>query len=262
MPQERIYLDHNATSPLRPEAHDAMLEAMALDGNPSSVHAEGRAAKAVLERARKQVASLVGAEPEQVVFTSGGTEANAMVFRPWFFDERWDDLGDFAGPVAFVAEFEHPSVLDGLNASSLAFFYEERLPISDDGVVGVGQAVKAIDDVLAKTQVMTDTGETDPTPHRSFAATLMMANNETGVIQPAVEFAEHVRDRPGWFHCDAVQAIGKVSVDFATSSFATMSASSHKLGGPKGVGALVFRGNDVLVDEPMMRGGGQEKRMR
>ncbi len=192
----RVYLDHNATAPLRPEARAAMLAAMDVVGNPSSIHAEGRAAKALVERARAQVAAALGAEDADVIFTSGATEAAALAL---------------AGRGYLGAEIEHDAVLAWIDPA---------LPVEADGHVHVGE------------------------PGRSV---LQWANSETGVIQ----------DLPkGLAVCDMTQAVGKVAGGFKDAGAAMALVSAHKLGGPKGVGALILRrGTDLAA---RIRGGGQE----
>jgi cysteine desulfurase len=230
---QRSYLDYNATAPLRPEVRAAMVEALGLDGNPSSVHAEGRAARSAIETARAQVAGLVGAKPENVIFTSGGTEANALALAART-GEAWH---------CYVSAAEHPSVLGG------GRFYREtttEFPIDSDGIARL--AVLA--DELAKHHLG---------GWRPFVS-LMAANNETGAIQPVAEAAEIVHSAGGVLHSDAVQAPGRIAVDIASMGADMLSLSAHKLGGPKGVGALVLA--DGASVEPLIKGGGQERRRR
>jgi cysteine desulfurase len=223
----RTYLDHNATAPLRPEAREAMLAAIDLVGNPSSVHAEGRRARAIVEEARERVARLVGAATEEVVFTSGATEANNWVIRA-----GWDAV--------VAAPHEHDSVLAparSLGASPML------LPVGTTGVADIAWLQ----------------GPAAPRAGNRGLLSLHLANAETGVLQPV---AEAVATAPGGFlvHTDAVQAVGRVPVDFRTLGVALMSVSAHKLGGPKGIGALVIRSGVDLP--PLLAGGGQERRRR
>ena len=229
----RIYLDYNATTPLRPEARAAMVEALEVYGNPSSVHAEGRAARGLIEAARAKVASLAGVSPERVVFTSGGSEANALALAAQG-GSAWH---------CYLSAIEHPSVLSG------GRFYREsttHLPVTADGVVDL----EALARELAKHQ---------PGGWRPFVS-LMAANNETGAIQPVAEAADIAHRAGGLLHTDAVQAAGKLPLDFEALGADMMSLSAHKLGGPKGVGVLIVR--DGVAVEPLIKGGGQEGRKR
>ncbi|MEO0618304.1 MAG: cysteine desulfurase family protein [Pseudomonadota bacterium] len=215
MPTDRAYLDHNATSPLRPEARAAMLEAMELIGNPSSVHAEGRAAKAVLERARRQVAALVGAKPDQVVFTSGGTEALSTV------------LAGHAGPLV-VSAIEHAALLEPAQARNA---------------------------ILAPAQ---SDGRADPTAYHAadgadVLRAIQLANNETGVEQDVASIAHG----DGSSLTDAVQAAGKRALDMSSLGVDHLAISAHKIGGPKGVGALISSSDRSHT--ALLRGGGQER---
>lgn len=225
----RAYLDWNATAPLRSQAREAMLAAMEMVGNPSSVHAEGRSARALIESARSDVARLLGAEPSEVVFTSGGTEANNFALRG-----GWDCV--------LIAGIEHESVLapSRVAGSSLV-----GLEVGSDGLV----APSSIDRILEA--------------RRRDAAkllTLQLANNETGVIQPVADAASVAREHGTIVHSDAVQAVGRIPVDFRALGLDLMSVSAHKIGGPKGVGALVVR--EGLEIKPLLVGGGQELRRR
>jgi len=230
---QRSYFDHNATTPLRPEVREAVIGALSLSGNPSSVHAEGRAARAAIEKARGQVARLVGARPENVIFTSGGTEANALALAAQS-GEAWH---------CYLSAIEHPSVLSG------GRFYRETttiIPVTPDGVVDL--------DVLRKKLEKHKAGGWRP------FVSLMAANNETGAIQPVAEAAAIVHDAGGLLHSDAVQAAGRIPLDMTALGADMVTLSAHKIGGPKGVGALVLA-DDVSV-EPLIKGGGQEGRRR
>ncbi|MFC7334457.1 cysteine desulfurase family protein [Rhodocista pekingensis] len=218
-----VYLDWNATAPLRPEARAAMLAALEEVGNPSSVHGFGRRARRRVEEGRLCVAALVGASPEQVVFTGGGTEANALALRT---------------PAAcrLVSAVEHVSVLDAAPDAG-------RIPVNADGRV----------DPAALAVLL----EAAPGP---VLVSVQAANNETGVIQPVAEIATLVRARGGFLHVDAAQAAGRLPLDLRTLGAHLLTLSAHKLGGPQGVGALVVA--DGVPLEPLLRGGGQERRRR
>ncbi|HUU66202.1 MAG TPA: cysteine desulfurase family protein [Methyloceanibacter sp.] len=231
---QRSYLDYNATAPLRPEVRDAVTAALALQGNPSSVHTEGRTARAAIEDARAKVAALVGAKPADVIFTSGGTEANGLALAAQSGEASWH---------CYVSAIEHPSVLSG------GRFYPETttvIPVTRDGVADLM--------VLAKKLEKHKPGGWRP------IVSLMAANNETGAIQPVAEAAKIVHDAGGLLHCDAVQAAGRVSLDIAKLGADMVTLSAHKMGGPKGVGALVLA--EGVTVEPLIKGGGQEGRRR
>ncbi len=231
---ERAYLDYNATAPLRPEAREAMVAALSLYGNPSSVHAEGRAARAAIETAREKLAALLHARPEDVIFTSGGTEANALGLAPETRHER-----------LYVSAVEHPSVLAG---GRFAPAQVSRIPVTADGVMDLDFLARE----LAKHHL-------EGTGARPFVS-LMAANNETGALQPVTAVAALVQAAGGVLHSDAVQAAGKVPLDMAALGADMVSLSAHKLGGPKGVGALVLRKG--MQVEPQIKGGAQERRRR
>jgi cysteine desulfurase len=231
MTGQRVYLDFNATEPLRAEARAAMLAAMDAIGNPSSVHAEGRAARAIVETAREQVAALVHAKPGEVVFTSGATEANshALTGRAW--------------RAVLVGNAEHVSVLAPARRLDAR---RTELPCRADGV----QDISAVEAWVAL----------QPEGSAPAFASLALANGETGVLQPVAELVALCE--PHWVvvHSDAVQAAGRVPVDFDALGLGLMSLSAHKMGGPKGAGALVVR--DGLPLDAFLAGGGQERRRR
>jgi cysteine desulfurase len=214
------YLDWNATAPLRPEATAALAAALEHCGNPSSVHRWGRAGRRLIERSRDTIAALVGAAPEGVVFVSGGTEANHLAL-----------LGGGRKRV-LVSAVEHDSVLRAVPEA-------ERIPVDNDGVV----RLDALANLLA--------GDTRPA-----LVSVMLANNETGVVQPVAEIAALAHARGALYHCDAVQAAGKIPLDMTATGADLLTLSAHKLGGPPGVGALVVAGGLDLL--PLQRGGGQE----
>jgi cysteine desulfurase len=228
---DRVYLDWNATTPLRPEARQAMAAAWDMAGNPSSVHAEGRQARRLVEDARTAVATAISARPQDVVFASGGTEANAMALTP--------GLRRAAGwPVQrlLVSAIEHTSVLSGGRFPADA--------ITAIKVSGVGSVdLDHLRTLLA-----------DGPPA---LVSVMLANNETGAIQPVAEVAGIVHGAGGLLHVDAIQAFGKIPFDVKSIQADLVTLSAHKIGGSKGVGALVLA-EDVQGLEPLLRGGGQE----
>ena len=235
MSAPRVYLDHNATSPLRPEACAAMMAAMATPGNPSSVHASGRAARARVEEARAAIAALVGGSPARLVFTSGGTEANALALHSAAVSGEVERL--------IVSAIEHEAVANTARATGLPV---EAWPVDARGVVRLDW----LEDRLARWSA--DEGRP--------CVALMLANNETGVIQPVADAAALVHAAGGWLHVDAVQAAGKIAVDMARLGADTLAVSAHKLGGPQGAGALLYA-QDVRM-RAQMHGGGQEQGLR
>jgi cysteine desulfurase len=239
---ERIYLDWNATAPLRAEAQAAAAEALAACGNPSSVHAEGRAARGLIEEARARVAALVGGEPRNVVFTSGGTEANAMALSPFVVTANETKPRDHL----LVSAIEHPSVLAGGRFPREAI---ETVPVTADGRLDL----VALEAVLARL------------PARGIARPLvspMLANNETGVVQPVTEAVALAHAGGALVHVDAVQAAGRIVCDINEIGADLMTLSGHKIGAPKGVGALIKRDHTLHFADPLIRGGGQERGAR
>ena len=229
-----IYLDYNATAPIRPQAAEAAARALTIGGNPSSVHAAGRAARAAVEQARAEVGALVAMPSGSVVFLSGAAEANALAIMSAVKN---------GARRLIVSAIEHETVLESAKASGAEV---ELLPVNADGVADMAW--------LAHHLSRWDAVDAAP-----FVA-LMLANNETGVIQPVAEAAALVRQRNGWLHVDAVQAAGKIAIDQMALGADTLALSAHKLGGPQGVGALVFSNRARLSAQ--LHGGGQERSVR
>ncbi|MGY4332597.1 cysteine desulfurase [Bradyrhizobium sp. LB7.2] len=231
----RIYLDWNATTPLRAEARSAMLAAYELIGNPSSVHAEGREARRLVEDARATLAAAVGALPRNVVFTSAGTEANALALSPGL-------RGPSGRPVErlLVSAIEHASVLAGgrFPAGEIG-----QIPVMRSGVIDLDHLKGLLSDGPPA------------------LVSIMAANNETGALQPVAEAAAIVHEARGLLHVDAIQALGKIPFDIKAIGTDLATFSAHKIGGPKGVGALVVA-DGVAGLEPVLRGGGQELNRR
>lgn len=231
----RVYLDWNATTPLRPEARAAILAAYDLIGNPSSVHAEGRDARRLVEEARATLAASVGAQPRNVVFTSSGTEANALALAPGLRSPS-------GGPVErlLVSAVEHASVLSG-----------GRFPSDKLGLIEVTRS-----GVVDLDRLKTSLKDGPPA-----LVSIMAANNETGALQPVAEAASLVHEAGGLLHVDAIQALGKMPFDINSIGADLATFSAHKIGGPKGVGAVVMR-DGINGLEPVLRGGGQELNRR
>ncbi len=219
---DRIYLDANATEPLRPEARTAMLEALDLTGNPASVHAAGRAARRVVEDARERLAVRFNAAPARLVFCSGGTEADALAIH-----------GLSAGRRVLAGATEHDAVRAAAPGAAI-------IPVDASGVIQLD----------ALSAALADGGPA--------LVCLMLANNETGVLHPIAAAAALCRAQGAWLHVDAVQAAGRLPLDFAALGAHSMALSSHKLGGPAGVGALLLDAEADAALRPLIRGGGQE----
>jgi cysteine desulfurase len=239
---ERIYLDWNATAPLRPQARAATAEALGSCGNPSSVHAEGRAVRRRIEEARESVAALVGAQSRNVVFTSGGTEANAMALSPFM------GIGQASEPrdCLVISAIEHPSVLAGGRFPPDAI---ERVPVTADGRL----------DLPALGRVLSDLARRD---RKRPLVSVMLANNETGVLQPVSQAAALAHAAGALLHVDAVQGPGRSVCDINDLEADLVTVSGHKIGGPKGIGALIKREQALHFTDPLIKGGGQERGAR
>lgn len=233
-----VYLDYNATAPLRPEARAAMLAALEAPGNAMSVHGPGRAARASIEKARRQVAAAVGAQADDVIFTGGGTEANTLALRGAL--QAASAAGERITRL-IVSAIEHDSVRATAAAcgESIAGLRVLTAPVTRTGKLDLAEFKRLLDEGKGRALV-----------------SLMAANNETGVIQPVAEAAAIAKAHHALVHCDAVQALGKTPVNIAGLSADYVSFSAHKIGGPQGVGALIVRQGAPLA--PQMLGGGQE----
>ncbi len=219
-----IYLDYNASAPVLEEALEATTEALRECGNPSSVHARGRAARGYVEQARREIAELLGVNPSNVIFTSGATEANVLALRV------------SGRSRIFASAIEHASILQAVPES-------HQFPVTPGGTVDcLGAAALLGNDC------------------RDTIVSVMAANNETGVIQPVQEIAAIAHERGAFVHCDAVQAVGRIDCDMKHMGVDMLSLSAHKIGGPKGAGALILA--DDMQLEPLLRGGGQERGQR
>lgn len=237
MAGRRAYLDHNASAPLLPAAREAVVAALDIAANPSSVHGEGRAARKLIEDARRAVAELVGAKPEHIVFTSGATEAATTLLSPDWRMGR----GVVRMSRLFVSEADHPCVLNG-----------GRFPA--DRVTRIGVDCNGIVDLAALEAALAGHDKSDGLPLVAIHA----ANNETGVIQPVRAISELVKAAGGVLVLDAVQAAGRIPLDMSEGYADYLILSSHKIGGPKGAGAIVATA-DLMMPAPLVAGGGQEK---
>lgn len=232
----RVYLDHNASSPLRPQVKEAMVDVLEKAANASSVYEEGRKAKGLIERAREQVALLVGADSKAVTFTGGGSEANATVLQP--------AMNVKGKPITLdrllVSSVEHDSVVKGGRFSAEQI---EKIPVDGNGLIDLEWLGTRLEQLIEAEE--------------NVLVAVMLANNETGVLQPVQRVGALIAEHGGYFLCDAVQAPGKLSIDINEIGAHFLTLSAHKIGGPQGVGAIVRR-SDTYSFQPLIRGGGQE----
>ncbi|UMY20223.1 cysteine desulfurase [Methylobacterium organophilum] len=236
--EERSYLDHNATSPVRPEVADAVARALTLPGNPSSIHTEGRAARAAIEAAREQIARLVGGQGVRIVFTSGGTEAANTLLSG-----ALRRAGRAAPTRLLISATEHPCVTAGHRFPAEAV---EVLPVDAAGVVSLAALAERLDALSGEGVLIS----------------VHAANNETGVVQPLAEIVRLARAHgQALVHSDAVQAAGKIALDMGALGLDALSISGHKFAAPKGVGAFALA-EGVELEGAFLRGGGQEQRLR
>jgi cysteine desulfurase len=219
----KIYLDYNATCPIRAEVIDAVAAAMRVVGNPSSVHGFGRTARKMVEDARGSVAALAGVRSAQVIFNSGASEGNNTI------------LSGYRDKVVLIGSTEHPSVRE-------AAPHAHQIPVDHHGLINIA----AYDDMLEL--------------HKPSLVAIQYVNSETGVVQPVAELAAKAKEAGALFLCDAVQAAGRLQIDFKSLNVDYMTLAAHKFGGPQGVGALLFR--EGLQMPKFIHGGGQEKRQR
>ena len=237
MKQDPIYLDYAATTPVREEVFEAMRPFFGPRfGNPSSIHRWGREARAALDEARERVAKCLGARPDEVCFTSGGTEGdNLAILGAWRYGRRSGRNAVVTTPI------EHKAILGAVHQAKAEGADERMLEVSADGVVVESSFDAAVDDSVA-------------------VCSVMWVNNEIGTIQPVPELAEKAKARGVVMHTDAVQGFGKVRIDAASQQFDLLSISGHKIGAPKGIGALFIRRGTHL--EPLMHGGSQDRGRR
>ena len=236
-PVMRTYLDHAATTPMVPEAVEAMTRELTRVGNASSLHGSGRAARRIVEESREAIAARVGARPAEVIFTSGGTEADNLAVKGGY----WSRVAKGRDGVV-TSTIEHPAVLDSVEWLA----QDEGAKVELVGVDRVGRI-----DLARLAEAVTET---------TAVVSVMWANNEVGTVQPVAEIAGLARDRGAISHSDAVQAVGHLPVDFAASGLDLLTFTAHKLGGPYGIGALLARRDIVLTT--VQHGGRQERDVR
>ena len=251
----RIYLDYNASAPLANSAKTAMAAAFELSGNPSSVHSSGRHVRAALEQAREQLAEFVGVRPQDVIWTSGGTEANNLALTPSLFArDKQEEV------TLYVSAIEHPSVLNGMR------FPKERIkliPVTPSGVIDLAWLESELTHNLSEQGLSeAELAEGLAPGSQPLLVSVMLANNETGVLQPIKELSELVHKAGGLLHSDCVQGFGKHPIHMDELGADLISVSAHKVGGPQGVGALIVRDAGVVLRDPLVAGGGQELKRR
>ena len=229
-----VYLDYNATTPVGEEVLDGMLPYLRTGfGNPSSSHTFGRVAREAVHKARTQVAEAVGCQSSQVIFTSGGSEANNLFIK--------GAAGYLKPATIAISSIEHPSVMKPAVSLTRSGWLLRKIPVDADGLLDMRDA----DSALSSPSCM---------------VSVMLANNETGIIQDVAKVAEMARSRGAWMHTDAVQAFGKIPLNFSSLGVHAMTISAHKVYGPKGVGALIVDKRLALM--PLVEGGGQESGLR
>ncbi len=232
-----VYLDYNATSPMETEVLDGMLPYLRTGfGNPSSLHAFGRVAREAVHNARSQVAEAVGCQSSQVIFTSGGSEANNLFIK--------GAAGYLKPGTIAISSIEHPSIVKPAASLIRAGWLLRKISVDAEGLLDISDAESAL------------SSPSSP----SCMVSVMLANNETGVIQDVSKVAEITRSRGAWMHTDAVQAFGKIPLNFHSLGVHAMTISAHKICGPKGVGALIVDKRLALM--PLVEGGGQESGLR
>jgi len=245
---ERIYLDYNASTPLLDSVKAAMTKGLELFGNPSSVHQTGRNIRAAIEEAREQVSSFLGARPQDVIWTSGGTEANNLALTASLFAKPLQKEVRL-----YVSAIEHPSVLNGMR------FAPEMItviPVTNQGQLDLPW----LENQFTKTS--NDQAQALSPGAVPILVSCMAANNETGIIQPLSDLADIVHSAGGLLHSDCVQALGKMELSWPTLGADLISLSAHKIGGPQGVGALVLKDTSIVLRDPLVAGGGQELKRR
>jgi cysteine desulfurase len=243
MPDKQIYIDYNATTPLKPEVRAAMIEDFDIYGNASSMHASGRLAHARVERARAAVGKLLGAPPEDIIFTSGGSESNNTVFQTMRRIASGPDGRPLAGGrnEIITTAIEHPCVLNSAEYLKSLGFKVTFLPVDEYGKLRMDALKKALSE-------------------KTLFVSVMMANNEIGTVQDIKEIAKLVKGAGAYLHTDAVQAVGKIPVNVEDLGVDYLTMSAHKIYGPKGIGALYFRHGVPLY--PLIHGGHQEDGFR
>ncbi len=242
MSEKRIYLDHNATTPLHPEVKKYMIENMDLFGNPSSMHSFGREARQKIEESRKIISDFIGAQPEEIVFMGSGSEANNTVLSLSTCPLKSCNVSGLYKPRIITSKIEHPAIIETVKCIAGKTADVEYLDVNEYGKVDIDQLEK----LLAENQTV--------------LVSIMMANNEIGTIQDIKRIAKIVHKHNGLFHTDAVQAAGKIPIDVKDLDIDFLTISAHKIYGPKGIGALYIKNGVPFC--PIIYGGHQEKGRR